>query len=65
MMQNAGRVSWSFEEVDAMLKKTMEGIFDHCYATASKYGNPYDLLLGANVSGFEKVADAMMKQGII
>ena len=65
MMQNAGRVSWSFEEVDTMLKKTMEGIFDHCYATASKYGNPYDLLLGANVSGFEKVADAMMKQGII
>jgi len=65
MMQNAGRVSWSFEEVDAMLKKTMEGIFDHSYATASKYGNPYDLLLGANVLGFEKVADAMMKQGII
>ncbi len=65
MMQNAGRVSWSFEEVDAMLKKTMENIFDHCYATASSYGDPYDILLGANVYGFEKVADAMMKQGII
>lgn len=65
MMQNAGRVSWPFEEVDAMLKRTMERIFDNCYTTAKKYGDPYDLLLGANVSGFEKVADAMMKQGIV
>ena len=65
MMQNAGRVSWSFEEVDAMLKKTMERIFDNCYATAKNYGDAYDLLLGANVFGFEKVADAMLKQGIV
>ena len=65
MMQNAGRVSWSFEEVDAMLRRTMERIFDQCYETACRYSGPYDLLLGANVAGFEKLADAMYRQGIV
>ncbi len=65
MSQNSMRLSWSFEEVDAKLKETMEGIFLTIYETAKKYGDEYDLLLGANVAGFEKVADAIYRQGII
>lgn len=65
MSQNASRESWTFAEVDAKLKTTMERIFDDVYKTACKYGDEYDLLLGANVAGFEKVADAMHRQGIV
>ena len=65
MSQNSMRLSWSFAEVDAKLKETMEGIFLTIYETAKKYGDEYDLLLGANVAGFEKVADAIYRQGII
>jgi len=64
MSQNSMRLSWTFDEVDQKLKKQMEAIFDEVYACASKYGNPYNTLLGANISGFEKVANAMIAQGI-
>ena len=65
MSQNSMRLSWSFEEVDQKLKAQMEEIFKQVYTCASKYGNPYNTLLGANISGFEKVASAMSAQGII
>ena len=65
MSQNSMRLSWSFEEVDQKLKAQMEEIFKQVYACASKYGNTYNTLLGANITGFEKVASAMIAQGII
>ena len=64
MSQNAMREQWTFEEVDAKLKETMERIFDNIFATAKKYGDSKNLLMGANIAGFEKVADAMYRQGI-
>ena len=65
MSQNAMREQWSFEEVDAKLKKTMERIFDNIHAVASNYGNAENLLMGANIAGFEKVAAAMYAQGVL
>ena len=65
MSQNSMRLSWTFEEVDQKLKNQMEAIFVEVYNCAVKYGNPYNTLLGANISGFEKVANAMIAQGII
>ena len=65
MTQNAMREQWSFEEVDAKLKAIMERIFDNIYATANKYGEDENLLMGANIAGFEKVAEAMYAQGIL
>ncbi len=64
MSQNAMRLSWTFEEVDQKLKQQMELIFQEVYDCSKKYGNPYNTLLGANIRGFEKVADAMMLQGV-
>ena len=64
MSQNSMRLSWSFEEVDARLKSIMDGIFESCEAAAEKAGQPGNLLVGANVAGFLKVADAMLWQGI-
>ena len=64
MSQNAMREQWTFEKVDVKLKETMERIFDNIYATAKKYGDPKNILMGANIAGFEKVADAMYRQGI-
>lgn len=65
MSQNSERLSWSFEEVDKMLKTIMNNIFANVYKTAKEYGDEYDLVKGANIAGFEKVANAMMAQGII
>ena len=65
MSQNSMRLSWTFEEVDQKLKAQMEEIFKQVYACAVKYGNPYNTLLGANICGFEKVAQAMIAQGVI
>ncbi|MCQ2772217.1 MAG: NADP-specific glutamate dehydrogenase [Bacilli bacterium] len=65
MSQNAIRLSWTFEEVDARLKGIMESIFMNIYNTSKKYGiKENDLLTGANIAGFDKVADAMLKQGL-
>lgn len=63
MSQNSLRMSWSFEEVDSKLKGIMEGIFHNAYNASEKVGRTGDLVVGANVAGFLKVADAMMAQG--
>jgi glutamate dehydrogenase (NADP+) len=64
MSQNSLRLSWSFEEVDEKLHQIMVNIFKNIYKEASESGNKYDLLTGANVSGFKKVATAMLQEGI-
>ncbi|OUN25946.1 NADP-specific glutamate dehydrogenase [Pseudoflavonifractor sp. An85] len=64
MSQNSGRISWTFEEVDAKLKNIMEGIYKACADAAEKYGMKGDIQAGANIAGFLKVADAMLWQGI-
>ena len=65
MGQNSMRYNWTAEEVDARLQQIMKDIHDHSAAAAEKYGLGYDLVAGANIAGFIKVADAMMAQGII
>ncbi len=64
MSQNSERISWTFEEVDAKLHQIMINIFKNAEAKAIEFGNKFDLLTGANIAGFEKVASAMMSQGI-
>ena len=64
MSQNSMRYSWTFEEVDAKLKSIMTGIFHNSYNAAEKYGMKGNLVAGANIAGFEKVAAAMIAQGI-
>ena len=64
MSQNSERYSWTAEEVDAKLHQIMTGIHDGSAAAAEKYGLGYNLVAGANLVGFQKVADAMMAQGI-
>ncbi|HEY1155515.1 MAG TPA: glutamate dehydrogenase, partial [Arthrobacter sp.] len=65
MQQNASRDSWSFEHTEERLTEIMVGIHDRCAATADEYGEPGNYVLGANVGGFVKVADAMLAQGLI
>ncbi len=65
MSQNSERLSWSFEEVDAKLKGIMENIFKNADEAAEKYGHPKNYVVGANIAGFVKVADAMLAQGVI
>jgi glutamate dehydrogenase (NADP+) len=65
MQQNASRDSWSFEHTEQRLTDIMVGIHDVCAATAEEYGAPGDYVLGANIGGFVKVADAMLAQGLI
>jgi glutamate dehydrogenase (NADP+) len=64
MCQNSMRYSWTFEEVDAKLKDIMVNIFKNASAAAKKYGFGDNLVAGANIAGFEKVASAMYAQGI-
>jgi glutamate dehydrogenase (NADP+) len=64
MCQNSARLSWTFEEVDARLKGIMQTIFKSATAAATEYGNPDDLVLGANIAGMLKIADAMISQGV-
>ncbi|MCR5415723.1 MAG: NADP-specific glutamate dehydrogenase [Pseudobutyrivibrio sp.] len=64
MSQNSERLHWTFEEVDSKLKGIMEGIFHACDDASKKYGMEGNFVAGANIAGFEKVADAMMAQGI-
>ena len=63
MSQNSMRYGWSREEVDAKLHDIMKSIHDNSAAAAEKYGFGYDLVAGANIAGFEKVAEAMLAQG--
>ena len=65
MSQNSMRYSWTAEEVDAKLHQIMSDIFNNSVAAAKKYGMEGDLVAGANIAGFEKVADAMLAQGIV
>ena len=65
MSQNSMRYSWTFEEVDAKLKGIMQSIFQECLKASIECGKPGDMMVGANVAGFLKVADAMMAQGIL
>ena len=64
MSQNSLRLSWSFEEVDAKLHAIMKSIFQNAYAASVTCGKPGNLVVGANVAGFVKVADAMMCHGL-
>lgn len=65
MSQNSMRLSWSSAEVDEKLKGIMNNIHDAAANTAKEYGYGYDLVKGANIAGFLKVAEAMMAQGIV
>ncbi len=65
MAQNSERLSWSFEKVDKNLEDIMVNIFRNLDAAAKKYGCEGNYVVGANIAGFEKVADAMLAQGIV
>lgn len=65
MAQSSGRLFWSFEEVDAKLKGIMVNIYKNIDAAAKKYGFEGNYVVGANIAGFEKVANAMMAQGVV
>ena len=64
MSQNSERLSWTFEQVDAKLEEIMRGIYHTCDDAARKYGHEGDFVMGANIAGFVKVADAMLAQGV-
>ncbi len=64
MSQNSERLSWTFEEVDSKLQNIMVNIFHNLDDAAKRYGHEGDYVVGANIAGFEKVADAMIAQGI-
>lgn len=65
MSQNSARLSWTFEEVDSKLKNIMINIFKNASNCAKIYGHEDNLVIGANIAGFLKVADAMLAQGVI
>ncbi|ARU51980.1 glutamate dehydrogenase [Cellulosimicrobium cellulans] len=65
MQQNASRDAWSFEYTEERLAQIMAGIHDRCVETADEYGAPGNYVLGANVAGFTKVADAILALGVI
>jgi len=65
MSQNSMRLSWTFEEVDEKLKNIMKNIYANSSAAAKEYGLDNNILAGANIAGFMKVATAMMAQGIV
>ena len=64
MAQNSERLVWTAEEVDAQLRRIMNHIYRQCVDTAAELGLGYDLVAGANIAGFKKVAEAMMAQGV-
>lgn len=64
MSQNSIRLSWTFEEVDEKLHGIMKNIYKNASAAAEKYGHKGDLVVGANIAGFQKVAEAMLWQGV-
>jgi glutamate dehydrogenase (NADP+) len=65
MQQNASRDSWSFEETEKRLAQIMHNIHDLCAETADEYGAPGDYVLGANIAGFVRVAEAMRSLGVV
>jgi glutamate dehydrogenase (NADP+) len=65
MSQNSLRLSWTREEVDTRLHGIMKSIHNACVTTAKEYGQPSNYVLGANIAGFEKVANSMLDQGLV
>ena len=65
MSQNASKTQWNFQEVDIKLRQIMKKIFKSAYDTSKEYGKDGNLLIGANIAGFKKVADSMIDQGAI
>lgn len=65
MQQNASRDSWHFDATEQRLKQIMTDIYTTCRDTAAQYGHPGDLVVGANLAGYIKVADAMIAQGVV
>src|SRR5467141_5040549 len=65
MSQNSMRLPWPREEVDSRLRHIMSTIFKIAWETAAEYGHPGNLVVGANIAGFVKVADAMLDQGVV
>jgi glutamate dehydrogenase (NADP+) len=65
MCQNSMRTSWTFDEVDARLKGIMQNIYRSASSAAEEHGSPGNLVVGANIAGFCRVADAMLDQGIV
>ena len=64
MSQNSMRLAWTFEEVDARLDGIMRDIYKNAYAASVEYGDPGNLVMGANIAGFLKVAESMLAYGI-
>jgi glutamate dehydrogenase (NADP+) len=65
MAQNAQHILWTRDEVDGRLQQIMHSIHDAAYRMSEEYGDPGNYVLGANIAGFVKVADAMIAQGTI
>ena len=65
MSQNASMAQWSFDEVDAKLKVIMKNIFTTAHETSKEFNDEGNLVMGANIAGFRKVADAMIEQGAV
>ncbi len=65
MAQNSSRISWSFEEIDCKLRTIMYEIYTNSAIAAERYGMKGNLAAGANIAGFQKVADAMLQQGVV
>jgi glutamate dehydrogenase (NADP+) len=65
MSQNSGRLSWSFTEVDEKLQSIMRAIFLSAHEAAKTYGCEGNYVIGSNIAGFTKLADAMLAQGIV
>lgn len=64
MSQNSQRLSWTFEKVDSKLHDIMKNIYHNMASAAEQYGHKDNFIIGANIAGFKKVADAMVAQGI-
>jgi glutamate dehydrogenase (NADP+) len=65
MQQNASREAWGFEETDAKLQQIMKNVYQQCSEAAEEFGSPGNLVRGANIAGFIKVARAMIAQGLV
>jgi glutamate dehydrogenase (NADP+) len=65
MQQNASREAWTFEETDLKLQQIMRNVYQQCHEAAEEFGSPGNLVRGANIAGFIKVARAMIAQGLV
>lgn len=65
MAQNSARLAWTAEEVDTKLQEIMKNIYRECVNSSEEYGAPGNFVVGANIAGFVKVADAMVSQGVV